>query len=83
MDREQLEAFIRRALTRFLAVRGRAPVREWTGVDNEFVHAVLSAADAHLATELPAVLERRRELEDAAAAQDGRARRKTPAQDAR
>ncbi len=76
MDREQLEAFIRRSLTRFLAIRGRTPVRQWTSVDNDFVHAMLTAADAHLATELPAVIERRRELDDAAAAQDGRARRR-------
>ncbi len=77
MDREQLEAAVRRSLTWLLNSRGRAPLGSRTVMDNQFVLQVLAAVDAYVAAEVPAVLKRLRELDYSAAAQDGRARRRT------
>ncbi len=79
MDREQLEAAVRRSLTWLLHSRSRARLADYAVMDNQFVLQVLAAVDAYVAAEVPAVVERRRVLDDAAAAQDGRVRRRKTA----
>ncbi len=52
MDREQLEAAVRRSLTWLLNSRARAPLGGRTVMDNQFVLQVLAAVDAYVAAEL-------------------------------